>query len=251
MKSLPVVVLWGLNILTLSLYNIYNTWGDPILLLTFVGVILTGVVPMLGMNKTFWVRVLHIGSGVVAAAGHGLTLGQAYKCGVDQGAKEKYILWIAALINIMSGVVAHLLFIDKKQLDKMYQSDNCKGGFEERKNSCETKWVYIMFRRKIWYIIIGGVSFLSLVLYVVLIGNTFSACDGKTYLIIVSPLIHFFAYFIVLQCYNNNNVINFTVNHVAAVASMAGLAFSDLFVLDWFIVIQVYGYLALAHYNDR
>ena len=251
MESLPVVVLWVLNILALSLYNNYNTWDDPILLLTFVGVILTGVVPMLGMNKNFWVRVLHIGSGVVAAAGHGLSLGQAYKCGVDQGAKEKYILWIAVVINILSGVVAHLLFIDENQLNKMYQNDNCRGGFEERNNSCETKWVYIMFRRNDWYSIIGGVSFLSFFLYVALSGNTFSACGGKTDLIIVSPLIHFVAYFIVLQWYNNNNFLNFTVNHVAAVVSMAGLAFSDLFVLDWFIVIQVYGYLALAHYNDR
>jgi hypothetical protein len=243
-----VVLLWLINLGLLIGYMAeqeVNGW----VITALVGVALTGVIPPLFRLKDNAKRegcatFLHVISGVIGAAGSGLALGYAAQCG-----KKSYdnieLLIAAAIVNGLSGIVAHYAFIDKDKRDEIYKNKSL---------------AYSLFftERGGWYAIIGGISvFVSSLTFAWNANDAYKArdvgCDSKDHysLYLISPVVHMVAMLLLLadQYFDLGilQYLNFVVMHVAAILSMFGLTLTRGWGGDWPIVLSVYLYIALAH----
>lgn len=221
-----IVLLWITNITLLSVYIAVQE-SNALVITALAGVIATGVVPMLGKNDIFWLRSLHVVSGVVGSAGCGLALGDAYQCG--KSFDNNGLLLAAALVNIASGTYSHYVFISKSQREELYTDHS---------------WAYELLDRGVWYMLILACSFIAL------LGHVMSSnCGSNEWLYFASPIIHVVVYALMIWS-GWLEYLNLFVNNAAAVISTFGIALADYVTLDWFIVVPLYLYLALAHLRD-
>lgn len=245
-----VGLLWLANLSLLIWYMIdeeINGWNITAL----VGVALTGIIPMLfrregDKKRDGCAAFLHVISGVVGAAGSGLALGYASQCG-----KESYdnIEWLvaAAIVNGLSGIVAHYAYIDKEKQSEIYKNQSLA-------------YNLLFTKRWGWYVIIGVISlFVTLLTLAWNQTDAYDArglkCDNNDHysLYLISPVVHL-AGMVVLALASNFNMlqyVNFSIMHVAAILSMFGLNLTRGWGGDWLIVGSVYIYLALAHFTNR
>ena len=247
--KVSVGVLWLINLGLLIVYMFeqeFNGWNITAL----VGVALTGIIPALfrrkGAKREGCAAFLHVISGVIGAAGSGLALGYAAQCG-----KESYdnieLLIAAAVVNGLSGIVAHYAFIDKEKRDEIYKNESL---------------AYTLFPRWTWYLIVAGLSVcMSVGVAIWNMDDSYKGrkvgCDNKDHYLLyfISPVVHAVAMLLLLAdqfcpC-GILPYINFAIMHVAAILSMFGLTLTRGWGSDWLIAGAVYVYLALAHFTVR
>lgn len=248
-------LLWGLNILGIIIYGSMAGW-DGFLVTAIIGVALTGIVPglsnaLFGKDKTknnqlSTRRVVHVVSGVVGSIGTGLSLGYAIKDG--NVSENIWFLVVTTIIHVLSGTVAHLIFVDERDV---YKNDSS---------------AYELLSRQYWYGAGVIVSTICIIFQSIsTVGNDHIDSPGR---LLISPVIHFVAFCVLLLvefCRDDYEIgtnskfvlaaLNYTILNTAAVVSMMGLRLS-LFVIDdtpiplisdCFIVFTVYIYLALVH----
>ena len=248
-------ILWFLNILGIIIYGSVAGW-DGFLVTAIIGVTLTGIVPgisaaLFGKDKTknnelSTRRVIHVASGVVGSIGTGLSLGYAIKDG--NVSENIWFLILTTIIHVLSGTVAHLIFVDENDVYKNNSS------------------AYELLSRQHWYGVGVLVSTICIIfLSISTIGNDHIDSPGR---LLISSAIHFVAFCILLliefcredyELQPNSKFVlaalNYTILNTAAVVSMMGLRLS-LFVLDetpipfitdLFLVATVYIYLVLVH----
>lgn len=252
--KVSVGVLWLINLGLLIWYMAeqeVNGWNVTAL----VGVALTGIVPMLRAaynwytNKDYkeregWTSFLHVTSGVIGTAGSGLALGYAAQCGKSSYANIELLI-AAAVVNGLSGVVAHFAFIDKAERERTYKD-----------NSMAYYWC---LPREAWYFILFLAAFVVSILTAGWNSNNSYAtkCKNEDHysLYLISPITHLVGS-LVLGAFEANkgkymphvpSIVNYTIMHTAAILSMFGLNLTYGWGGDWAIVIPVYLYLALAH----
>lgn len=246
--------LWIINIILLLVYMFEEKVSD-LLYITLASVIATGVVPMIraflmtrgclkdDKDKTSAWAYLHTICGVVATAGSGLVLGEAAQCG-----KKSYghieLLVCAAVVNGLSGVAAHWGFIDENEQSDLYDDSKSKSYALKIGDTPS-------LTRVLWYLVIVLCSLGS----GLLINGYKNMCDHQQTLRFLSPIIHIAA-FIVLAIFSYGRddevvaLLNFPIMHISAILSMFGLMLHELDVGDWFIVVPVYLFLALAHLKN-
>jgi hypothetical protein len=248
--KVSVGVLWLINLVLLIWHMAaeeVNGWNITAL----IGVALTGVIPMLFRRKDNAKRegcaaFLYVISGVIGAAGSGLALGYAAQCGKSYDNIE--LLIAAAIVNGLSGIVAHYAFINKEERDGIYKNRALAY------HLLGDEWV--IQSRPIWGIIVGVISGIIWLLTSGWIENDAYktrgvGCDNKDHytLYYISPIVHVTGT-LVLFLANSFDVlhhITLMVVHVAAIVSMFGLTLTRGWGGDWLIVGAVYVYLALAH----
>lgn len=250
--KVSVGVLWLINLGLLIWYMAeqeVNGWNVTAL----IGVALTGIVPMLraAYNKYTgkdykeregWTSFLHVTSGVIGTAGSGLALGYAAQCGKSSYANIEMLI-AAAVVNGLSGVVAHFAFIDEEERKKIYKDQSAAYDIP----------------RGYWYFFILLAAFVVSVLTLGWNSNNAYATECKNEdhysLYLISPVTHLVGS-LVLGAFQANkgtymphvpSIVNFTIMHTAAILSMFGLNLTYGWGGDWVIVIPVYLYLALAH----
>lgn len=255
--KVSVGVLWLINLGLLIVYMFeqeVNGW----IITALVGVALTGIVPMLRAAYIYiynkytgkdykeregWTSFLHVTSGVIGTAGSGLALGYAAQCGKSSYANIELLI-AAAIVNGLSGIVAHLAYIDKTEIEEIYKDNSA---------------AYGCFSRGAWYFIIFLVAILITGLTV---GwnhtNAYATkCKNEDHynLYLISPITHFVGSLVLGAFVANEgkvmphvpSIVNFTIMHTASILSMFGLNLTYGWGGDWAIVIPVYLYLALAH----
>lgn len=258
------IVMWIANIALLSRY-IYVKDADPWSIATLVFVVTTGLIPMLrDKEKNDW-AISHTVSGILSTAFSGLLLGHAAQCGQDSYEHIDLLIW-AAVVNGLSGISAHFGFIDSDKLKALYYEDGPKSwAYNDLDN--KPRWVgkssnYFSSRLN-WYI---GLFILSGVFLCIHLGtryeNTSSSCIIETKLLDIpilywSPIIHTVAFAIMtlVTLVDTDDlyllqIINFPVMHIAAILSMFNVMYGFGQVADWFIVLGVYVYLAMAHISN-
>ena len=244
--KVSVGVLWLINLGLLGVYmgiQEVNGWNITAL----VGVALTGIVPMLfrrDEKREGWTSTAHVTSGVIGAAGSGLALGYAAQCGKSSYANIELLI-AAAVVNGLSGIVAHFGFIDKAERERTYEDNSAA--------------YYGCLPREYWYFII----FLAAAVVSILTAgwnsnNAYATkCKNEDHysLYLISPITHLVGS-LVLGAFEANKgkymphvppIVNYTIMHTAAILSMVGLNLTYGWGGDWAIVIPVYLYLALAH----
>ena len=188
--KVSVGILWLINLGLLIWYMVeqeVNGWNVTAL----VGVALTGIVPMLfGRDKKEyqqldkkregWATFVHVISGVIGTAGSGLALGYAAQCGKSSYANIELLI-AAAVVNGLSGIVAHFAFIDNDERKQIY--DNKNGSL-----------AYGCCYRGFWYLLFLAVATLiSLLTGVWNHDNEYKdKCDNEDHysLYFISPITH-------------------------------------------------------------
>jgi len=250
--KVSVGILWLINLGLLIWYMVeqeVNGWNVTAL----VGVALTGIVPIgvalprivpmlfgyetLVKKREGWATFVHVISGVIGTAGSGLALGYAAQCGKSSYANIE-LLVAAAVVNGLSGIVAHFAFIDNDEQKKIYENESlaysccCSRGF--------------------WYLLFLAVATLiSLLTAVWNHDNEYkNKCDNEDHysLYFISPITHLVgSILLVLFSPQVPPILNFTIMFTAAILSMFGLNLTYGWGGDWAIVIPVYLYLTMAH----
>lgn len=246
--KVSVGILWLINLGLLIWYMVeqeVNGWNVTAL----VGVALTGIVPMLfGRDKKQyqqldkkregWATFVHVISGVIGTAGSGLALGYAAQCGKSSYANIELLI-AAAVVNGLSGIVAHFAFIDNDERKQIY--DNKNGSL-----------AYGCCYRGFWYLLFLAVATLiSLLTGVWNHDNEYKdKCDNEDHynLYFISPITHLVGSLLLgLFSPQVPPILNFTIMYTAAILSMFGLNLTYGWGGDWAIVIPVYLYLTMAH----
>lgn len=253
-----VGVLWIINIGLLIAYMVQqevNGWNITAL----VGVALTGIVPMLraAYNKYTgkddnkqegWTPFIHVISGVIGTAGSGLALGYAARC--DKSSYDHIeLLIIAAVVNGLSCIIAHIAYIEKPAADYgnssafNHSSDGGKVGSLE-------------LGRSSWIFYICLLSLVCLVGHVEINSNSSSnyehVCTNTDHYMwyLLSPVVHFAAFSLLwlsIGCECIGAGLLYSIYTVAGVLSMFGAMITHGYWGDILLTIVVYLYLAGAH----
>lgn len=234
-----VGVLWLINIILLVTYIILEE-ADGWNVLALIGVTLTGLVPILfrkSEDRDGWAAFVHVISGVIGTAASGLALGYVTQC--NKSFENVPIMITAAVINAISGIVAHIAFIPKKSLD---DDDRGVAGSS-------------YFKRGQWYLSIATISLIALLghLYTYSTENFNEypiVCDSQSHHMyyFISPIVHTVAFIILWFTIESEyfQYFNYIILNIAGVLSMFGANISG-FWGDVFIAVLVYIFLALAH----
>lgn len=250
--KVSVGVLWVINLGLLIWYMVeqeVNGWNITAL----VGVALTGIVPMLfGREKKEyqplvkkregWATFVHVISGVIGTAGSGLALGYAAQCGKSSYANIE-LLVAAAVVNGLSGIVAHFAFIDNDEQKKIYEDESLAYSCCCSRGCCSRGFWYLLF--------LAVATLISLLTAVWNHDNEYkNKCDNEDHynLYFISPITHLVGSLLLgLFSPKVPLILNFTIMYTAAILSMFGLNLTYGGGGDWAIVIPVYLYLATAH----
>ena len=249
-----VGVLWVINLCLLIAYMVQqevNGWNITAL----IGVALTGLVPIFfrregDKKREGWAALAHVISGVIGTAGSGLALGYAARC--DRSSYDHIeLLIIAAVVNGLSCIIAHIAYIEKPTADYGRLED-----YNNNRPFAAGVAGSSYYSRRTWIVGICLLSLVCLVGHVEINSNSSSnyehVCTNTDHYMwyLLSPVVHFAAFSLLwlsIDCECIGAGLLYSIYTVAGVLSMFGAMITHGYWGDILLTIVVYLYLAGAH----
>ena len=186
----------------------------------------------------------HVISGVIGTAGSGLALGYAAQC--DKSSYEHIeLLIIAAVVNGLSCIIAHIAYIEKPTADY--------GRLEDYNNNRPFSAGVAgssYFSRRTWIVGIWAVSWVCLFFHMFTNSNYEHVCTNTDHYMwyFLSPVVHIVAFSLLWACIKcMHSYLLYSIYTAAGVLSMFGAMITHGYWADILLAIVVYLYLALAH----